>query len=298
MSIMKISELIGQELRNTSEGKQVLQLYTKVLNDLDKDINLFFQLEKKFTWGLHFYIIGSINSLLKANVEVYDELFKNDIKKDTLNECANQMKLIGDFVEKLTLSIIKMNVQHISPKGISVTPKLVRYIQDLSVEYQKVDIIQQIMIKANRNFNFINLVNDFNEMRNTVIGTPYTKKDREIIKKLSLTGYDKEEIKLVYVFDNINRIIRQTIYDSFIDKILKISQQEELEEVRQKNVGMLKVVRLKFKPEESIDSYNKWIIKLEQTDGSIIYGQIDKKTMKLEDGLWHTGVDAILYKNM
>lgn len=304
MSIMRSCEFIGEELRKTKEGKQTIELYEKLTNDLhEEDKYLFFQAENKVNWGLHFYVTEAVVSLLKTNAEVDNEYLRNQIKRILsnihINNAIMQMHSMGDFIEKISLSILKKDVQYILPKEISPTPKLVRYIQDLSVECQKVNIIQQLFMKINKNpSDFKSLFENFDILKNTIIGPPYTKKDRQIIKRLSSMGYNKEDIELIYTFDNINRMVKQTIYDSFVDRIFKINQKEQIEEMKQKNVGMLKVAKMKFTSDGFTNSQNKWIIKLVQEDGNIMFGQIYTKQMKFQNNLWENTANAILYKNM
>lgn len=299
MSVMKICEAIGVELQNTKEGRKALKVYSNLLDELDDfDKDLFLKSSHRVQWGLHFYTTEAVFGLLKANVEnkYLCEQVKRILSNKYKEECVEVTHPIGDFVSNISISVFRNNVQYSLSHQVKATPKLIRLIQDLSVQCQKTKVLQAISKKFQTDLNFKNLISEFDRIHKNIIAPPYSKSDRVIIKKISSLGYSKNDVELVYSFINIMAMIKQTIYDSFMNDIYVIKEESDIISIKEKQVGKLKVIKIKFVPSaESITSQNKWIMRIEKNDGTIMHGQIFSKQIKWTNETFENTAHAVVY---
>ncbi|MCB2291899.1 hypothetical protein LGK97_19570 [Clostridium sp. CS001] len=208
MSVMGICEAIGIELQNTEEGIGALKKYSSLLGGLNEDDKyLFLQSSNKVQWGLHFYITEAVVDLLKANIE--NEYLGSEVQRILLNKyidvCIKPMHSLGDFISSISMSVFQNNVQYSLPSEVRATPKLIRLIQDLSVECQKTRVLQELVPKFQSGSNFQKLLTEFDLLHKDIIAPPYSKSDRVIVKRLSLLGYSKNDVELVLLEDTLIR---------------------------------------------------------------------------------------------
>lgn len=298
MGVMEKCKIIGEELRGTEEGKKAIEIYKSIIDNFEYDIDRqLFMADGQVKWGLHFYVTDAVVSLLKLNTnnEPIKESVNRILGNSNISDCVLAMNQIGKFVEQISICVFQNQVQYYLPTQVHATPKLIRAVQDLSVQCQKTKVLQKMLKQMQLDKDINKIIEELDKMKRTVMSPPYSKDHREIIKKIYAKGYKKENVELVYCFFNIIDMINQTIYDSFMDRIFQVKE-EELISFRKKQIGDLELVKFYLVPDNNtFEGKDKWIIRVERNDGKVLYGQIFNKYMRFSKEGTEVKEEAIIY---
>ncbi|MCB2290144.1 hypothetical protein LGK97_10220 [Clostridium sp. CS001] len=81
-----------------------------------------------------------------------------------------------------------------------------------------------------------------------------------------------------------------------MNRIYVIKEGIDIISMKEKQIGKLKVIKIEFVPNaESINSMNKWIMRIEKKDGNVMHGQIFTKQTKFNKENFTITAKAIVY---
>jgi len=302
MGILRTCEKIGAELRETNEGKAILELVKKIRTNPQEITFEFFKLINKYYIELQFYSVPHTFEVLKYNLgnPLLGDTIKNILKIAEIEELAHQNVPFGKFVENLVISCFNSNVKYETPEGISATPQLIRLSNTLSVDCLKTDIISRISKGYHTDPLFTKLLEEFDKLNTKNCIVPYSKTDRKNLKILK-EKYNPDYVELVYMFISTLTYMKAMIFDSFYDNMVEIFENPDIIHKREKSLSNGSLIKISTSLEAFFRNNNKgWILKLHNCDGTISYGQIFHKSFKFkcDDAEDSATIKAIINKNI
>jgi len=298
MSILEKSEKIGQELRNTKEGQRAYELRKIILHYPQETTSTFFQLINHDYVQMHFFAVQHALDILKVNLdnEILKPLINRILSINELNDFAKANIPIGNFVEKISKFAFNNKVKYELPNDISFTPELVRLANSLTVECLRTNIFQQFLAEYHTKPDFDDAIKRFDDLKAAKPVVPYSKDDRKTLGILKKEFGEKCDIEILYSLVSIMTYIKSMIFDSFYDCVFEIHEDTDILSRKQKKLNNCIYNRLSLRP-DAIDFISKygWIIKIYNSDGTVSYGQIFKKTSKWTNDKCEVIVCALLY---
>lgn len=283
MQMMEICEKIGDNLRETIEGKQIFDLRNCLYEELeDENIDLIEKTLKRAPYGLHFNRFDYAKKIFEFN---RDNIYlKNNIEKILGNSLF--MKLV-DLTKRLYLvsEEIKQHafsneIKYTLTKNITISPEIIRSIQDLAVECQKTDVMQHMIINMSKP-EFKTVIYEFDQIGENDLSYPYSKVARNFIYGLYNKGLDKDVVNSVYLFLSVYKSIGEIIYNSFFDKILFVKEADII--YRYKNLGNISALYINLNPNLiSTIKKEQWVIKIEKKNSKFLYAQVYKKNFSFK----------------
>lgn len=288
MGILSKCEAIGLELKQTEQGQLVTKLHKDILQNPPELTVEFFKLINHNYVKIHFFSAQHTIDILKENVahETLGPLVKKILTIKGLQEFADANMPFGMFVEKLSLAAFVNAVKYELPNDIKVTPTLIRLSNSLTVECQRLNLVQQFIKEFYTNPRFKKAIERFDELSGTIQILPYSREDRKILKILR-REYPDTPIDLVHSLICTLSYIKCTIFDAFYGNLFEIYEIEDVLDIKTKPLDRCKLVKLILVPNErTLLSNRGWILKFHNKNGVIEYGQIFNKQIELthEDG--------------
>lgn len=299
MSLIDCCERIGIELQETKEGRNAIQLFDICKREIsDISGSIYYSSIERYHFSYHFYAPQITIDLLKSNVtnEIVGKECKSILEHKIVFEYAESMVPMGKLVDSIANTAFQLTVPYSMPKEITATPKLIRLVQNLSLECQRLDIGQKLIAQNKIDKQFTDLVKSFDRLARESPAVSYSKKDRKIAKELISQGYIRSSVELVYTFMSILSLIKTTIYAGFFNKIVSLYAESDVLDEKQKRIGSLDVIRLRLCNNlNTIDLNEKWILRYIRGNGEIKYGQIYTKTTHFSRGCANTTIHALMY---
>lgn len=288
MGILSKCESIGLKLKQTEQGQLVTKLHKDILqNPPELTVEFFKHINHNYV-KIHFFSAQHAIDILKENVdhETLGQLVKKILTIKGLQEFADANMPFGMFVEKLSLAAFVNAVKYELPNDIKVTPTLIRLSNSLTVECQRLNLVQQFIKEFHTNPRFKKAIERFDELSGTIQILPYSREDRKILKILR-REYPDTPIDLVHSLICTLSYIKCTIFDAFYGNLFEIYEIEDVLDIKTKPLDRCKLVKLILVPNErTLLSNRGWILKFHDKNGVIEYGQIFNKQIELthEDG--------------
>lgn len=282
MSILAKCEEIGLELRQTEQGQLVTKLHKEILRNPPELTVEFFKLIGHNYVSLHFFSAQHTIDTLNGNTDnkIVGQLVKRILGIKGLQEFADANVPLGMFVEKLSSAVFVNTVKYELPKDIKVTSALVRQTNALTVECQRLNLVQQFIEDFHTNPRFKEAIARFDELSETIQILPYSKEDRKILKTLR-KEYPDTKIDLIHSLICTLSYIKCTIFDAFYGNLFNVYELEDVLDFKTKPLDRCKFVKLVLiTNERTLFSNSGWILKLHGKDGAIRYGQIFSKQIK------------------
>lgn len=278
MSLVDICEEIGKEIKRTPQGRTVCDEIQKMKEEVPEiELSLFYQLEEKFYFSHHFFA-GKIAADTIRNYPKNNELAPIINKLSaypSIISYGNSVVPTGEFVKDIAAKSFQSMVRYNLPDMITPTPRLIRLVQDLTVECQKTNIIQSIIRIAKTDPQFFDLLRNFDSSRAGQSNVTYSKHDRQIIPSLTQLGYKRKSVEIIYSFQSIVSFIQTSIYDGFRNNIFTIHEAEDIHLKKTKRISGITVLRAQLQPNENTLNLNKkWILRYIESSGRQRYGQI------------------------
>lgn len=301
MSILEKCERIGIELRNTKEGEKALATYA-LINSEPQEITVeLFKLINKYYIQVHFFAIKQTISILENNKEnpVLGALVKKILAINSLNKFGEENMQIGNFVEKLSVMSFNNSVKYQLPTGVSVTPELVRLSNSLTVECQRINLLQQIIKEFHTNPKFLEVIKKLDDLKGKAPTIPFSKQDRNALKTLKKEYPDSNSADLTYSLVCILAHIKSMIFDSFYDNIFEVFESDDIISRKEKQFNKYTFIKLQMKPNPKTFGPNSgWILKLHNKDNTISYAQIFNKTLKFEKNKCTISIKALVNNDL
>lgn len=299
MSLIDCCEQIGAELHNTIQGKSAYSSYLETRKKVKEiEAAIYFPFINKEYVNYHFFAPQYAVDILKANIknDKLGTICERLLSYKEIHDYAKDMAVIGGFIDKIINMIWQCIVPYSLPKQITPTPNLIRLVQDLSVECQRLNLMQKI-IRANavdpKFQEVLHLLEEERKKRQSVV---FSKADRDIAKTFIERGYLKESIELIYTFSSVLAIIKMAIYEAFHSNILTLNLDKDVDKDRRINTKGGSVLRLTLSAERKINGLGeKWILRLVDAKGKKEYGHIYKKVTRIEKGSCSVTVHAVLF---
>lgn len=301
MSIIQKCIFVGADLQETVEGKSALQAdknFLKTLNTLERA--LFVPSFRRLPWGVHFRAKMLCVELFKANTE--NEHIGREVKNllenpllGTIVETSNPLILFVDYLDSI---LFQTSVPYTLPTVLHATPNLVRSVQDLMVECQKIGYVQQLMQKI-PDGEFMERVRQYdNIIQQYERKPPYSRGDRKIVKAMIRQGCSVEDAELIHSFTTLKTLIAQTIYDSFMNHIFYLDESDDVLRLREHRVKNVTAIKIHLMPQKSsLLGGEKWVLAFRRKDNSRIYGQIYSKRYYIEKagGREESKISALIF---
>lgn len=297
MSILTKCEEIGLELRRTEQGQLVTKLHEEILRNPPELTVEFFKLMDYNYVRIHFFSAQHTIDTLNGNIDnkIVGQLVKRILDIRGLQEFADANMPLGMFVEKLSSAVFVNTVKYELPKDIKVTPALVRQTNALTVECQRLNLVQQFIEDFHTNPQFKEAIARFDELSGTIQILPYSKEDRKILKTLR-KEYPDTKIDLIHSLICILSYIKCTIFDAFYGNLFDIYLSDDVLEFKTKSLDRCKFVKLVLiANERTMFSNRGWILKLHDKDATIRYGQIFSNQIKFTQASSTVTIKALIH---
>ncbi len=297
MSILEKCEKIGLELRETTEGKLVIELNSKLQANEYEFKCEFYNLINKDYMRMHFFAVPNSLEIFKHNTEneFIGKIAKDIIQIEGIGDLAQSNIPLGRFVEELSKFVFNKSVHYSLPDTIKSTPKLIRLTNSLSVECQKINIVQQIMNLHRNNPKFDEIVKKYDELMGCSPMPPYSKKDRLIYKSLK-REYSSDVIDPIYNLINLQTYIKCMVFDAFYGNVYEITEERDCSILKESKLNGCTYISLKIDALKELLSPNSgWILKLHRRCDTIVYAQIFEKTTKFDQTECTTTIKALAF---
>ncbi len=301
MSIVEKCIVVGENLRETREGVIALQAnesFVESLNEIERSI--FVPLFHRLQWGLHFSTNAMCVELLRYNTNTsgIGAVVANILSNPRLDSMVETMKPLLLFANNFNQVAFQQVVPYVLPEMIQATPALIRSIQDLMVECQKIKFTQQI-IKRMQDEEFRKQMNKYDvAIAQFKRNPPCSKKDRALIKELIKQGCNKDDVELIHAFVTLRLLILQTIYESFMGKIFYLDEVGDVLQTKKHELREITFLKMKLIPKkESMTREEKWTLVIRKEDGSKVYGHVHEKQIfySMEMDLPQETITAIIF---
>lgn len=300
MSILEKCEKIGIEIRRTPEGKRALGYFTSIKENPEKFKGEFFNLINKDYLRIHFYAVPNAVDVIENNVEhnVVGPLMKKLLAIENIKEFGSSNIPIGKFVDRLSVMSFNNSVKYELPTDVTATPTLIRLSNALTVECQRIDLVQKFIIEYHTNPRFIEAIKRFDALRGAIPILPYSREDRIILNALK-KEYPDVKVHLLYSLISVMTFIKCMIFDAFYDNIFEVFEAEDVILRNQKVLDGCSFTKLALYPNKrTFGANNGWILKLKNMDGSISYAQIFNKEMKWTQEETKVTVKALIHDSL
>lgn len=297
MSILDKCEKIGIELRRTPEGKRALEYFTAIKGEPEEFKGEFFNLINKDYIRIHFYAVPNAVDIIENNVEnkLVGPIMKRLLAIHNIKEFGESNIPIGEFVDRLSVMSFNNSVKYELPSEVTSTPVLIRLTNALTVECQRVNIVQSFIKEYHTNLRFAEAIKRFDELRGEKPILPYSKEDRVILKTIK-KEYPDVKVNLLYSLMSVITYIKCMIFDSFYGYIFEVFENEDVISRNQKALDMCSFVRLMLIPNKrTIGAHTGWILKLNNRDGTISYAQIFNKEIKWTQEKTKVTIKALIH---
>lgn len=280
MSVLEKCEEIGVELRSTPEGKQALEYLRRIENNTTDEIARveFFNLINKYSLKLHFYAVENAIDIFKANDSnseikwLVDSVLSID-GLEAFGECNTRL---GTFVQKLDHIAFSNSVHYQLPEEITVTAKLIRICNSLTVECQRIDWLPLFLKEYHTDPNFNKAISRFDQLSNSKRILPLSHEDRMISKTLK-KEFPDSNTQLIHNLVRILTYFKCVIFDSFYDNLYEV-QEEDICSYREIPLTGCKYIKVVLKPSfRTLDSNRGWILKLCSSKMPAKYAQLLSK---------------------
>lgn len=283
MSILSKCEEIGLELRQTEQGQLITELQKEILQNPQELTVEFFKLINHNYVKIHFFSAQHTIDTLKGNVDnkIVGQLVRKILAIEGLQEFADANMPLGIFVEKLSSAAFVNTVKYELPNDVKVTPALIRLSNSLTVECQRLNLVQQFIKEFHTSPHFKKAIERFDELSGTIQILPYSREDRRILKTLR-REYPYTPIDVVHSLICTLSYIKCTIFDAFYGNLFEIYEIDDVHDIKVRPIDRCKFVKLVLVPNErTLLPSRGWILKFHGRDGTIKYGQIINKQIKL-----------------
>lgn len=300
MSILETCEKIGIELRHTPEGEKALEYFTAIKENPEEFKGEFFNLINKDYIRIHFYAVPSAVDIIENNVEnkVVGPIMKRLLEIDSIKEFGESNIPIGNFVDRLSVMSFNNSVKYELPSEVTATPALIRLSNALTVECQRVNLVQNFIKEYHTNSRFIEAIKRFDELKGAKPILPYSKEDR-VILQITKREFPDVKVNLLHSLISVITYIKCMIFDSFYGNIFELFEDEDIISCNQKALDMCHFVKLVLIPNRrTLDAQAGWILKLNNRDGSISYAQIFHKEMKWTQDETKVTVKALIHDSL
>jgi hypothetical protein len=301
MSILEKCEKIGIELRKTQEGKSVLQALSTIQESPEELTVELFKLINKYYVQMHFFAIKNSIAVFENNTDnpIIGNLVKRILSINGLAEFGEINLPLGHFVEKLSVMSFNNSVKYQLPDEISITPELVRLSNALTVECQRINLVQEIIKEYHTNPEFLEATKRFDELRGREPIIPLSKQDRRNLKLLKMEYPNSTSPNLIYSLMCILTYIKSMMYDSFYDNIFEVFEAEDVILRKEKQLDRCTFIKLLMTPNKNSFGPNTgWILKLHNKDNTTSYAQIFSKTMTFEKNECTISIKALIYQQL
>ena len=300
MSLVDICEEIGMEIRQTPQGRLICNEIQKMEEEIPEiELSLFHQIEENYYFSHHFFA-GKIAAETIQNYPKENELalLINKLSAyPSIFRYGDSVVPVGQFVQDITTKSFQSEVRYTLPGMLTPTPRLIRLVQDLTVECQKTNIVQNLLRIANTDSQFLDLLHKFESTRTEQPNVTYSKHDRQIIPRFIRLGYKKNSVEIIYAFKSIVSFIETSIYDGFRNNIFTLHEIEDIQSKKTKRISEITVLRAQLQPNENTLMLNeKWIMRYIESSGRQRYGQIYVKRFEYNhDQPPRIFIEALLY---
>lgn len=300
MSILEKCERIGIELRRTPEGKRIMDMLSLMKQCPAELTSEFFKLINHQYVKIHFFAVQHAIDILEGNVdnEILGSLVKNILAIENIKEFGQANIPIGQFVEKLGNMSFSISVKYQLPTEITVTPELVRLSNSLTVECQRINLVQPFVKEHHTNPLFLEATKRFDELSGGQPILPFSKEDRAILKTIK-KEYLETKVDLFYSLISTITYIKCMIFDSFYNNVFAVSESEDVISRKEKAMAECKLVKLVMYPtKKTLGANTGWILKLTNNDGSTSYAQIFNKQIKWTQAETSVTIKALIHNNL
>lgn len=296
MSVLEKCERIGAELRKTKEGHVAIENFAKITkNPQDLPTDFFSVVNRHYT--LHFYSIQNAILLFEANRdnEMVGFLAQNILSVKGIRELGESNIPIGKFVEELGLLAFSNSVKYQLPADITATPELIRLSNALTVECQRINLVQQFGKEFYTDTKFQEAVNRFDVLKSSEPVIPLSKEDRNILKALK-KEFPNTKVEMIYSLFSTITYIKCMIFDSFYENIYEVYEADNVIAFKEKTLNNRKFMKLVMHPTiKTMNPNTGWILKLHCNDNSVRYAQIFYKSMNFSQNECKITVHAIAH---
>lgn len=297
MSILEKCEKIGIELRETKEGKIVLNSLSEIKkNPQELTVELFNLINKDYL-QMHFFAVKNAISIFENNTEnpMLGMLVKDILSIPRLKDFGEENLPLGYFVEKLSIMSFNNLVKYQLPNEVTVTPELVRLSNALTVECLRINLIQQMIKEYHSNPEFLKATKQFEYLSGGTQIIPLSKQDRYNYKLLKKEYPDSNYADLIYSFYRILTYIKSLIFDSFYDNIFEVYEAEDVVIRKEKQLNQYTYIKLYILPNKKTFGMNTgWILKLHNKNNTISYAQIFSKKIEFDKGGCTISIKALV----
>jgi len=300
MSILDKCEKIGLELRKTDKGKSALSFLQENNLTHSMETSLFFDLIHKDYIKMHFWAAKNAIGILKQNIDnpTIGVLVKKTLDNDIIEEFAESNVPLAKFTDQLSLTVLSSVVKYELPTEISITPELIRLSNRLTVECQRINLVQKISKEFHTNPKFPELLKLYDQEKGSDPVVPFSKEDRRILKNIRRKGCDENLLSLVHALMCILSFIKSMIYDSFYNQIVEVYPKDIIA-LKRKTLKDAFMIKLRLKPMIQIMGSNSgWILKLYNADKSISYAQIFNKSCQWTQTSQDLTVTALVFNKL
>jgi len=297
VGILEKCEKIGIALRATNEGQNVLNCLDSINKSPQEQTVEFFKLINTHYTKVHFYSVQNAIDILKANVNnsILGALVKNILSIDDIYNFAELNLPLGHFVEKLSALSFDSTVKYQLPTDIGVTPELIRLSNALTVECQRINLIQQFHIEYQTNPQFLEAVKRFDNLRGTKPIVPFSRDDRQIVKSLK-KEYPDTRVELLHSLFSILTYIKCAIFDSFYDNVVEIHELDDVVFRKEKRLNGCNVIKLVTNPTiKTLNPNNGWLLKLHNSDNHVMYAQIFHKKIQFSQTEFTITIEGLIH---
>ena len=298
MSILEKCERIGIELRGTPEGKNAIKYFSEIKESPEEFKSEFFNIINKDYIRIHFFAVPSAIDIIKNNVnnDVVGSLMKRLLAIENIREFGQSNIPIGNFVDRLSVMSFSNSVKYELPTDVTATPSLIRLSNALTVECQRINLVQRFIIEYHSNPRFFEAVKRFDELRGVKPILPYSRDDRVMLKMIK-KEYPDVNVSLLYSLLCVITYIKCMIYDSFYNNIFELFETDDVVSRNQKALEGCSLIKLVLLPTDRAMSMQKgWILKLNNMDGSISYAQIFNKEMNWTQNETKVTIKALIHE--
>lgn len=301
MSILEKCERIGLELRTTPEGKKAIESYSRI-KSMTENIGVveLFKLINKNSVKLHFFAVDNAICIFDENRDNSKIKWLVDavLSIDGLKQFGEYNTHIAMFVQRLDGIAFSNSVHYKLPDEITVTPKLVRLCNSLTVECQRINLLQRFLREYYVDSDFKKAITRFDQLSGAKRIAPFSQEDRTIFKMLK-KEFPNSKIDLIHSLITISTYIKCVIFDSFYDNMYEVNE-EAIRLYREFPLTGCKYIQVVLNPSPTTININRgWILKLYNKKNSIRYAQIFSKKLKWSrDGDCSITLKAILHQGL
>lgn len=303
MSVFEKCLALGLELRNSQQGQDILS-YKAKLDKMKSELYLFNTLVNKNYISEHFFApIYALNQI-QGNKANEDPLIQAEIKRiESLVEVEQFAKAcipFGKMCNNISSWSVGNTVMYSMPDNMSASPHAVRLLNTITVECLHLPLVKHVIQKASTDQEFLKMATAFDAHFSNHQLSPYTQSDRNILRKLVLSGFPKECVEEMYSFLCLLTYIKAMIFDAFFDNIFLIDENSDIDKSREYQLTNARYVTYKLKP-EFIISNTGWFLKVIHRDGSVSFGQLLNKHICIQNqnkALEGITIQALLFDNV